>query len=342
MERIQAYRKWTGKCNGMPDGYHGMSYILFRTDSEGTEILGSRCPDSKTFSVGKSFFTAMEAEEDVLRCLASGENHPLPLFVETRTGVGILLKHYDLQAGVGLYLQIHASPVALSRLLHGGVLRSGGDGDYILGESIPYRGEMRRANENAYSVLLDAWSSVQSYRRARGLIHADSRGAVSCDALEKAMTGLADFVGCELTFTHLRDSREWARCYRPVLLEALLFCLLTEARSLSNDGKVSCRVGGQGEERRLVMELSYTVEPKRLLSEEHRQVWEARRHLERVADLGGLELHADVRKPSRADKAAGALPTVELCLEWLRDPALLPTGDLKADLRLLYGQRREN
>ena len=91
-----------------------------------------------------------------------------------------------------------------------------------------------------------------------------------------------------------------------------------------------------------MMELSYTVEPKRLLSEDHRQAWEARRHLERVADLGGLELHADVRKPSRTDKATGVLPMVELCLEWLRDPALLPTGDLKADLRLWYGQREEN
>ena len=342
MERIQAYRKWTGKDDGMPDGFHGMSYILFRTDSEEAEILGARCPHSNAFAVGRSFVAAMEAEEDVLRYLASGENHPLPLFVETRTGIGILLKHYDLQAGMGLYLQIHASPVALSRLLRGGVLRGREDGDYILGESIPYRGEIRRTDENAYPILLDVWSSVQSYCCVHGLIHADSRGAVFCDALEKAMTGLADFVGCELTFTRLWDSGEWARCYRPVLLEALLFCLLTEARSLSNDGKVFCRVGGQGEERRLAMELSYTVEPKRLMSEEYRQAWEARRHLERVADLGGLELHADVRKPSRADKAAGALPTVELCLEWLRDPALLPTGDLKADLRLLYGQTRAN
>ena len=326
----------------MPDGFHSMSYILFRTDSEGAEILGARCPDPKTFSVGKSFISAMEAEEDVLRCLASGENHPLPMFVETRTGVGMLLKQYDLQAGMGLYLQIHASPVALSRLLHGGVLRSGGNMEYVLGESIPYRGDIRRADEDAYPILLDAWSVVQSYRCAHGLIHADSRGAVSWDDLEKTITGLADFVGCELTLSRLRDGAEWARCYRPVLLEALLFCLLTEARSLSSDGRVTCRIGAQGEERRLMMELSYTVEPKRLLSEEYRQAWEIRRHLERVADLGGLELHADVRKPSRADKAAGALPTVELCLEWLRDPALLPTGDLKADLRLWYGQTRRN
>ena len=342
MEKIQAYRKWTGKSDGMPEGFHGMSYILFRTDSEGTEILGARCPDSKTFAVGKSFIAAMEAEEDVIRCLASGENHPLPMFVETRTGVGLLLKHYDLQAGMGLYLQIHASPVALSRLLHGGVLGSGGNRDYALGESIPYRGDIRRADEDACPILLDAWTAVQSYRHGHGLIHADPRGTVSCYDLEKAMTGLADFVGCELTVERLRDSGEWARCYRPVLLEALLFCLMTEARSLSSDGRVSCRMGSQGEERRLMMELSYTVEPKRLLSEEYRQVWEIRRHLERVADLGGLELHADVRKPSRVDKAVGALPTVELCLEWLRDPALLPTGDLKADLRLWYGQTRRN
>ena len=53
MKHIQAYRRWTGRGNGMAEAYRNMSFILFRTDSDGTEILGSRCPDPKEFAVGK-------------------------------------------------------------------------------------------------------------------------------------------------------------------------------------------------------------------------------------------------------------------------------------------------
>lgn len=344
MKHIQAYRKWTGRENGMPEAYRSMSFILFRTDSEGTEILGSRCPDPKEFAVGRSFLASMEAEEDMIRYLQSTEAHPIPLFLETRTGMGLLLKDYDLHAGIGLYLQIHESPVALSRLLCGGALMGEGT-EYRLSDGIPRRGNIQRRDEQGYPTLLDAWSTVRDYRRQGGLIHTNDSGLLSCRGLQDAISSMAAFVGCVPLWQDCGEEEESMSprlcCYRPILLEALLLCLLAEVRSLSADGTFACRVDTLGEEHRLFLELSYAIQPKQLSSEEYRYTQEAHQHLERVADLGGLELHAHVEKPSRKDKQMGALPRTVLCLEWLRDPALLPTGDLKAGLRLLYGNREE-
>ena len=342
MKHIQAYRRWTGRGNGMAEAYRNMSFILFRTDSDGTEILGSRCPDPKEFAVGKSFLAAMEAEVDMIHYLESTEGNALPLFLETRTGMGILIKHYDLHAGIGLYLQIHESPVSLSRLLRGGAL-TGEGAEYGLSDGIDRRGEIQRRDEQGYPILLDAWSAVRDYRRQNGLLHTDGKDFLSCRELEGVMDSMAAFVGC----VPLWDSENGqepsepthVRCYRPLLLETLLLCLLAEVRSQSADGTFACRVDSLGEEQRLFLELSYAIRPKQLLSKEYGYTQEARQHLERVADLGGLELHAHVEKPSRKGKQMGVLPRTVLCLEWLRDPALLPTGDLKSELRLLYGNR---
>lgn len=334
MEHVRGYRKWTGKGDEMPAAYRGMSYILFRTDSEGTEILGRRCPDPARFAVGTSFLAAMGAETEIVGYLSSAER--LPLFLEMRTGVGMLLKEYDLQAGIGVYLQIHESPEVLGRLLWGDVLM-GLNEDFLVSESVTGRGGLRRRDEAGYGTLLDAWTAVANYRREGGLILADGQGAVSLDVLEKALVRMGSFAGVQLQVERLDGGVEWGFCYRPVLLEALLLCLLTEAGSLSAEGDVVCRVGASEVNRRILLELSYPIEPKRLRSEDFRDASEARCHLERVADLGGLALHEEVRYPSRREYAVGALPRMEISLEWLRDPTLLVSGDLKADLRLLYG-----
>ena len=146
MKHVQAYRKWTKKELDMDDAYRSMSFIIFRTDSDETEILGARCPHSGEFAVGRGFLASMEAEDDMIRYLESAESRPLPLFLETRTGMGLLLKHYDLHAGIGLYLQIHESPVILSRLLCGGILAGEGT-EYCLSDGIPRRGDIQRRDE---------------------------------------------------------------------------------------------------------------------------------------------------------------------------------------------------
>ena len=331
MKHVQAYRKWTGRENGMAEAYRNMSFILFRTDSDSTEILGSRCPGGKEFSVGKSFLAAMEAEEDVIRYLESSESHPLPLFVETRTGIGILLKNYDLCAGIGVYLQIHESPTALARLLRGGALTGYGR-EYRISDSIPDCGEVRRQDGLAFGTLLDAWTAVRTYAQRGSLICTRDNGMVFCSDLQNAVSAMAAFTGCASTWEET-DGLGWVRCYRPPLLEALLLCLMAEAHSMSADGTLICRVGASGEERRMLLELSYAIHPKQRHTVAYRYCMEARRHLEWVAELGGLELHGAVSHASRHEKSGDTLSCEVFSLEWLRDPALMPTGDLKAGLR---------
>lgn len=344
MKHVQAYRKWTKKELDMDDAYRSMSFIIFRTDSDETEILGARCPHSGEFAVGRGFLASMEAEDDMIRYLESAESRPLPLFLETRTGMGLLLKHYDLHAGIGLYLQIHESPVILSRLLCGGILAGEGT-EYCLSDGIPRRGDIQRRDERGYPTLLDAWSAVRDYRCRGGLIHTRGAGWLSCQSLRDVIGAMAAFVGCVPVWSTNgegdRVASSQVRCYRPLLLEALLLCLLTEMRCLSSDGTFACRIDSLGDEHCLFLKFSYTILPKQLLSEEFRYAQEARRHLERVADLGGMELHACVETPLRKDKQMGALPRMEICLEWLRDPALLSTGDLKAELRLKYEKQKK-
>jgi hypothetical protein len=53
------------------------------------------------------------------------------------------------------------------------------------------------------------------------------------------------------------------------------------------------------------------------------------RHLQWAGDLSGLAIYADTCPPKRGERGRGAPYEMKIVLEWIRDPAVLSTSDLK-------------
>ena len=58
------------------------------------------------------------------------------------------------------------------------------------------------------------------------------------------------------------------------------------------------------------------------------------RYLERIGELHGMEFHAEATRLKRGERGRGILPEMRFYLDWLNDPAVLSTSDLKADPEL--------
>ena len=346
MQYHQNHHMWTDPEEGLQLKYHHLSYIVFRTDGGDAVILAARCPDMARFAVGQNIAYALNLDDEAQLYVFGSENQP-PLVVRTNVGVGILDKRYHRHAGIGVYWHIHGEPDSLARLVNSGVLGDPEGGRYRISRAITeVKGRVKYSDTPSYEALADAWSRLE---RSHGETIPPSHGALSCDEdgclyvgeVFRMAEDTADFVGCSV-------KRSWddfleegtngmaigrVKCRRPVLLEALLLCLLTEARTYSADGKAVCSVGTLGnlDGEGLVLELTYSMEKP----EKHAAELDIiHRHLSRVGDLGGLALHADVVRLKRGERQEGKLPRMQITLEWLRDPAVLPTSDLKADVEL--------
>jgi hypothetical protein len=224
---------------------------------------------------------------------------------------------------------------------------SGGNGSTRIASDMEDTGPIRPWDEEAYIALQDAWSEIRDRQREGGVWNGEGKPLLATYELEQGLSELAAFAGVGLSVA--RDAAYpggdegvdplpvSVRCYSPCLLEALLLFHLTAAGQLSADGRAICRVASRGINRHLLMSLEYPVAEKTLAGEEAIYLQEAFRHMELVAELSGLDLQAAVMMPSRKEKQAGKLPVMSVCVEWLYDPAILPTADLKARLRLRYG-----
>ena len=350
MRHERGVRRWS-ESKEMPEAYHRMSYVLFRTDGYPMTVIAVRCPDPKLFYVGQNIISALGLDTEAIRYLKSEELNPPVYCMETKLGIGLLHKGYDRHAGLGLYLHIHGSPVSLSRLIRGGVLPGSESGRLRLASDMEDRGEIRPWDAEAYGILLDAWTEIRDRESRGGIWPSRSEGLLSPMELERGLEDLAAFAGVGLTVTHEgpfpggnegvhAPSASSIRCYRPALLEAILLFLLSSAANLSADQWAVCRVATRGESRHLLLALEFSFAEEKKHSETLRLWEEACRHMSLVAELGGLQLQARLLRPSRTEKKAGQLPCLSVCLEWMRNPSLLPTTDLKARLKLVYEDPR--
>lgn len=328
-----------------------ISYILFRTDHDGYEILCSRGRKSRKMPVGRSLTAALKLDQEAVLYLAREEGRQPLLFLDTGNEIGLLSKYYDRHAGMGLYLHIHESRASLSRLLHSDLIQGSKDGSCTVSANILHRGVLQKRDERNCGLFLETWSAIQTHRKKGGFFTVRAGTRLMREDLEQGIESLAAFAGeCLVTrWVQANDSPAaaevipplWVTCYRPLLLEALLLCLLTEAHSLSEEGSaVSCSLSVQGEQRRLTVELSYTISSKKLKSAEYARTETARQHLEKVAQLGGMLLLSQTSSPRKADTES-ATSTVALTLACVTNPAILSTSDLKAGLRLLYSEQEK-
>ena len=367
MNYTHAKKAWNDPRGDMAEAFRHVSFAVFRMDSDTSEILYTRSPDQAVLPVGGSLAEVLELSGEVLSFLESGSGDDrMPVFVMTKLGLGILIRWYDRYAGVGIFLHVHAEGTSCARLINSGVLGDPESGLFEVTARVRREGAQVTARDMAaYGALSDAWGAVCGYL-SDGIFPVGGDGLIYRRELEKGLLRLADFVGCAVEFES--DERASASvfptatpaspdaashaasheasheafhaasqvsCHRPPLLEILMLCLLTEARLLSATRGCTCRLSSvQNEEGGgLALSLRYPVEFP-LDTAELRE--RGHKHLAVAAQASGLYLSADVSRPTRTLRSAGALPEIFITLEWLHNPALLPTSDLKSMLRLVY------
>lgn len=337
-----AYGQWTAPNRPMAAEFHRMSFALYRTDGEVGRVVATRSPDREILTVGDYIQDRLELSEEAVAFMA-GSGGSASLFVLTKTGLGLLCHRYRLSAGLGLYLHIHTHPESAARLINSGALGYGnGSGFQVSGRVEALGNAVTVKDEAAYPALLEAWQAVRD--APKSLFATDTADGLRLSDLRSGMQRLAAFVGCDLTFTVRRtagaeslspDTR--VKCHRPLMLEGILFCLLAEMREHSATRGGVCRFEPPAERGRdgLAMTLRYPICPTgetadlRFLDAVHS-------HMTYVGELGGLDVY--FRSEPLPPRAEGGLPERVVMLDWLLDPSVLPTSDLKSRLKLLYGE----
>ena len=333
-------RLWTHPELPMPENFCRMSYALFRSDGDVGRVVAIRTPDDRFLRVGDYVQDSLNLCEDAMAYVTCRHEEAPPLFVRTDAGIGILVGRYQLSAGLGLYLHIHSRPTASARLINHGAL--GCEGDFTVSREIRnIEGKLTARDSYSYPALLEAWRGVTGSPQAVFSTSADS--GISLSDLRSGIAKLASFVGGGLTFTVRRDPTGGAvspyarvKCYRPLLLEAILLCLLSEMRERSATGGGVCRLGTPSEGGGgLSLTLRYPLR-RREKAETEEVYGEVHSYLAGLGETWGLDLYAPTRLlPPRE---VGGLPEVAVTLDWLLDPSALSSSDIKARLSIV---RRE-
>lgn len=336
-------RLWTHPELPMPEAYGRMSYALFRTDGDVGRVVASRAPDSRYLRVGDYVQDDLSFCEDAMAYVVSRHDEAPPLFILTDAGIGLLSGKYHLSAGLGLYLHIHTRPSSAARLINNGAL--GLNGGFAVSREIRGRGSMLTARDSrSYPALLEAWQTVVS--APRRVFETSLDDSLSLGDLRHGIGAMAAFAGCDVTFTTAVRKGASAvsphtrvKCYRPLLTEGILLCLLSEMRERSATGGGVCRLelhpnGGNG----LTLTLRYPVRPQEPL--QTAELYDAiHGYLADAGETWGLDLYAPAHRLS--SRYADGLPEATVTLDWLLDPAVLSTSDIKARLALAREEERE-
>lgn len=330
-------RSWTHPELPMPVDFCRMSCVLFRVDGDVGRVVAARTPDDRFLRVGDYVQDRLRFCSDALSYVTACHDHAPPLFIRTDCGIGLLSGRYHLSAGLGLYLHIHTRPSGAARLINGGAL--GQDGDFsVSGEIREQGGRPTTRDGQSYSALLEAWQAVTSAPQTVFLV--DSDGEISLSALRSGIAKLAAFVGCEIVFTVRKEQgttpvSPYARvkCYRPLLLEAEILCLLSEMRERSATGGGVCRLEPPSENREgLSLTLRYPLRTREK-PETAEAYGEVHRCLAAAGEIGGLDLYVPDRLLTSRD--LNGLPETAVTLDWLLDPSALSSSDIKARLMLV-------
>ncbi len=345
MKYSTQYRRWADPNLPLSPHFGRISYALFRTDCEMGRIIASRCPDRDTLRAGLMLQDALHISDEAMAHLSRHERD-VPLFVMTDVGLGILSGRYTLQGGMGLFLHIHCPPEAGARLVNSGVLGAENGRNYLRSQRVRnLGGQVTEEDVQSCAALTEAWQTVCE---ASDVFRPDGDGTIPLPRLQEGIDRLAAFAGCELTYslrkattedtiTAFRQGR--VHCYTPRLPEAMILYLLTEMRDRSATRSGVCRLEVPEDNgllityghRPLRLVFRYPVLPK-APRKELSELEEAHAYAVRVGNAGGMDLRYSL--DSGHSRPEDALPGQIVWLEWVENPALLTTTDLKAGYRL--------
>ena len=97
-----ARRMWTQPDLPMAFSFRRMSFALFRTNGDVGRIMAVRTPDREMLGMGQRIQDQLALCPDALAYMTRPYGGEAPLFVLTRTGIGVLSSRYRLAAGLGL------------------------------------------------------------------------------------------------------------------------------------------------------------------------------------------------------------------------------------------------
>ncbi len=329
--------------------YHHLSYAVFRTDHDFGRVLVARFPTRSLLHPGCLLQEALELSDEAVAYLLRSPYIEPPLFVLSCAGLGLLSKRYDAVAGLGLYLHIHCRPEAGARLLCAGALGRCGTAFKLSSRVRAMGGAVCAEDAVSFAALLDAWQEICIGHS--GLLITDDRDRIRLSDFATAILRMADFVGCDLLLSGFpvtavdRDCNDrlfpsfnydsggtTLPCYRPLLTEALLLYILTEARTYATTRRLHCTWQAAEDGAPAALSFCYPLDMAELPARERACMAKARAHIRASAELSGLDIaflpvpHA-AYVPGRAESYPGEQTVV---MEWLTDPSILPSSDLKS------------
>ncbi len=358
MKHTYDYERWTNPASALDPRFHHMSFAVFRTDdAEPGRVVAARLPDCREMAVGDSLFAKLRLSGEAVDFCMRANRATAPLFVLSDRGLGILSLRYHFHACMGIYLHVHTRPESGARLLNSGACGGVGRDGLTVSRRVQAVGDAVTAQDTAsYAALADAWCTVQAID---GCLFAPAgKSLVRVRDLQMAMERMAAFVGCRLTVHHgartgedacavsldaehegriseASDHVRWVRCYRPMLLECLLLCLLAEIRLCAANHGATCRIGSWDgtDGGHLCIALRYVLDPTAVTRAAMTEQMCVRAHLLAMADAEGLHMRfSDMPCWLSADTLGTPTePTVQtITLEWLTDPTVRLTSDLKS------------
>ena len=201
--------------------------------------------------------------------------------------------------------------------------------------------QVRMEDEACYLPLAAWWADVQGGCRRLIATSLQTNYRLHTDTLADAIRRLAAFAGCGVTLhisAVLGESGGAVTCYAPELVEACLLFLLSEVRERAATRSATVELetvnGEWGGGLRLTLRYSVLHEDSACAPTQTDGFF----HVAQVAELCGLDLYCTFSDshPSEAGERE-RLCDCTVTLEWMRDPTLMPTSDLKSRLRIAYG-----
>ncbi len=364
MRHTNDYERLTDPEATMDPAYRHISYALFRMDDDFGRVIAMRFPATDILSVGNVLQRQLSLPGEAVTELLSigGAAERGPLFCLTQAGVGLLCKSYQAAAGLGLYVHIHCRPDAAVRLLCANALGTPSDTSFRLTERIRSFAEPpKRGDTASFAALLDAWRAVQLARgglfvpsEARGAPHADATRGTVCQMpvqLAQVIERMAAFAGCSVDCRVAPEIHATPLAlHRPLLLEALLLYLLTEVHTYAEGQMAVVEIRSVEDprsrwERRLELSVSCRIDTLHMPIRTFERLEETHAYLTDVADRSGLQVQFPKLAPPDlraigSHKREDYLFRQAVTLEWLTDPAVLPSGDLKAPNGYEAGEER--
>lgn len=341
MRYSNEYNLWTKPRKEQRPGDPALSPILFRTDTEFGQILAARAPSPGVTDVGDRIYDRLGFSQEAVRYLLREEPSARPLFVFGNRGVGLLMPPYGLSRGLGLYLHLHCRPASAARVLGSGLFDREADVESAAENAY---GPLRKEDEPTAALLLRGLRLIQYLRDTCLPNHQNT--VFHVETLREEIRHMAEWIGYPVTFGKGEDCLPPAgnvsrvRVPDPAALKCLLLYHLIEMSAYGEPRGSTWFLGSiDGEEDSfLYLSLSYVASLSALSPRERICLSNARLHMAHIAEMAGAGLtHSPVPMPSPDGKRRRKiLPLEPVCatLDWVEDPAVLPSSDLKDDPKL--------